>query len=41
MKKIVGIISNVQGFNDDDIFKDRYYTLNTYVKRIKEVGGIK
>lgn len=40
MKKIVGIISNVQGFNNDDIFKSRYYTLNTYVKAIKEAGGI-
>lgn len=40
MKKIIGIISNVSGFDSNDPFKDRYYTLNTYVKKIKEMGGI-
>ncbi len=40
MKKIIGIISNVSGFTNEDIFQNRYYTLNTYVKKIKEAGGV-
>lgn len=40
MKKIIGIIANTLGFNSNNPFDDKYYVQNTYVKRIKNAGGI-
>ena len=39
MKKIIGIISNTVKFTEDP-FLNRYYTLDTFVSKIKEIGGI-
>jgi len=39
-KPIVGIISSILGFNNDDPFADRYYVLNNYTKKLLECGMI-
>lgn len=40
MKKIIGIIPSTLGFNTDNPFDDKYYVQNTYIEKIKELGGI-
>lgn len=38
--KTVGIIPSTLGFDTDNPFDDKYYVQNTYIKRIKENGGL-
>lgn len=40
MKKIIGIIPSTLGFNTTNPFDDKYYVQNTYIERIKKVGGV-
>lgn len=40
MNKIIGIIPSTLGFDSNNPFDDKYYVQNTYINRIKEVGGI-
>ena len=39
-KPIIGIICQPDGFSSNDVFKPRYYILNTYTKSINNNGGI-
>lgn len=39
-KKLVGIIPSAKLFKNDDPYADRYEFVNSYIKRIKENGGL-
>lgn len=38
-KKIVGLVPSAKLFKNDDPYSDKYEFVNSYVKRIEEVGG--
>lgn len=39
-KPVIGIITQISGWNDDSVFTNRYYVLDNYVKAIVKAGGI-